>query len=69
MASIKSTTICFVTALFISLTISSVVAASGEEFKVGWRQPGVNETDLYHHWALKKKFHVGDSLRKSINLY
>ncbi|XP_009628149.1 early nodulin-like protein 7 [Nicotiana tabacum] len=67
MASIKSTTICFVTALFISLTISSVVAASGEEFKVGdavgWRQPSVNETDLYHHWASKKKFHVGDSLR------
>ncbi|CAN4089004.1 unnamed protein product [Withania somnifera] len=46
--------------------VSSIVAASGEEFKVGdavgWRTPSVNETDLYNHWASKKKFHVGDSL-------
>ncbi|CAN4086856.1 unnamed protein product [Withania somnifera] len=46
--------------------VSSIVAACGEEFKVGdavgWRTPSVNETDLYNHWASKKKFHVGDSL-------
>ncbi|MCD7452166.1 hypothetical protein HAX54_015278 [Datura stramonium] len=58
----------YTTLCFIALTIaSSVVAASAEEFKVGdavgWRQPGVNEKDFYNHWASKKKFHVGDSLR------
>lgn len=57
----------YTTLCFIALTI---VAASAEEFKVGdavgWRQPSQNETDLYNHWAANKKFHVGDSLRKSL---
>ncbi|XP_059306626.1 early nodulin-like protein 7 [Lycium ferocissimum] len=57
------TTLCFIAVTIVSF----VVAVSGEEFKVGdavgWRQPRVNETDLYNRWASKKKFHVGDSLR------
>lgn len=57
----------YTTLCFIALTI---VASSAEEFKVGdavgWRQPSQNETDLYNHWASNKKFHIGDSLRKSL---
>lgn len=64
-------TFSYTTLCFVALTIISfVVAASAEEFKVGdtvgWREPSVNETDLYNHWASNKKFHIGDSLRKPL---
>ncbi|KAJ8535914.1 hypothetical protein K7X08_034315 [Anisodus acutangulus] len=69
-----ASTFFYTTLCLVELTIvSSVVAVSGEEFKVGdavgWRQPSVNETDLYNHWASKKKFHIGDSLRKKFLIY
>ncbi|XP_027167871.1 mavicyanin-like [Coffea eugenioides] len=51
--------------IFFSATPTMVVAA--EEFKVGdalgWRQPTLNETDMYNLWASRRRFHVGDSLR------
>ncbi|CAK9161518.1 unnamed protein product [Ilex paraguariensis] len=52
--------------IMVMATINTPVGAS-KEFEVGngvgWRQPRVNETELYNHWAARRRFHVGDSLR------
>ncbi|OWM78117.1 mavicyanin-like [Punica granatum] len=37
-----------------------------KEFKVGgtegWREPPQNNTSMYNDWAMRKRFHIGDSL-------
>ncbi|KAF5807532.1 putative cupredoxin, phytocyanin [Helianthus annuus] len=33
---------------------------------VGWRIPAINESQLYNVWASRRRFHIGDSLRKFI---
>ncbi|KAL3840866.1 hypothetical protein ACJIZ3_025457 [Penstemon smallii] len=46
-----------------STSTSPSPLAEDDEFKVGWRQPAPNETEMYSQWATTKTFHVGDSLR------
>ncbi|KAK3027088.1 hypothetical protein RJ639_040920 [Escallonia herrerae] len=57
----------FCTILLVLATANTPPVTASEEFKVGdaegWRQPGLNHTEMYNHWAARRRFHVGDSLR------
>lgn len=60
------------TTMLMTVLVINAHEAAAKEFKVGgklgWQLPDSNNTTLlYNQWASRRRFHVGDSLCKSLS--
>ncbi|KAJ0965317.1 hypothetical protein J5N97_026455 [Dioscorea zingiberensis] len=66
MANISATNACNLLLIIQACFLLMLSVSTAHEFHVGgamgWSEPTGNETETYNQWAMKNRFHIGDTL-------